>query len=242
MPFVPPPQSDQRAYGSIIPSPPPQGPPPRSDTLANLYQSYDSDNTPPLASKMSRSSSRQTKSSSPTSALKRLSHELSDLENTPSPSCLHLGPSSDSDLFYWEAVLRGPRDPSSPYQGGLWLLNVTIPPTYPITPPKIQFKTPICHPNVHFQTGEICLTLLGGEHWAPSYTIGSVMDAIQQLLSDPGLDSPLNVDIANLWREGDDVGAEGLVRFWTGEKRWMGEGGAGWISERRKGTGGKLGE
>ena len=68
------------------------------------------------------------------------------------------------------------------------------------------------------------------------------MNAIQQLLSDPGLDSPLNVDIANLWREGDDVGAEGLVRYWTGEKRWMGEGGAGWISERRKGTGGKLGE
>ena len=65
------------------------------------------------------------------------------------------------------------------------------------------------------------------------------MSAIQQLLSDPGLDSPLNVDVANLYRENDTIGAEGLVRFWTGEKRWSGEGGAGWISERYPGSGGK---
>lgn len=66
------------------------------------------------------------------------------------------------------------------------------------------------------------------------------MGAIQQLLSDPGLDSPLNVDVANLYRDGDNVGAEGLVRFWTAEKRWRGEGKAGWISERAPGTGGHL--
>ncbi len=68
------------------------------------------------------------------------------------------------------------------------------------------------------------------------------MSAIQQLLNDPGLDSPLNVDITNLYREQDVIGAEGLIRFWTGEKRWAGEGNAGWISERSPGTGGKLGE
>lgn len=29
-------------------------------------------------------------------------------------------------------------------------------------------------------------------------------------------DSPLNIDIAKLYRDGDVVGAEGLVRFYTG--------------------------
>ena len=193
------------------------------------------------ASKPSSSSSKN-KSSSPNNALKRLTHELSDLQTTPNDSVLHLGPSNDSDLFAWEAVLKGPRDPSSPYHGGLWLLSITVPPTYPFAPPKVQFITPICHPNVHFSTGEICLTLLSGEHWAPSYTLSTTMAAIQQLLGAPGLDSPLNVDVANLYREGDEVGAEGLVRFWTGEKRWAGEGKGGWLSERRRGTGGKLGE
>lgn len=58
------------------------------------------------------------------------------------------------------------------------------------------------------------------------------MSAIQQLLADPGLESPLNVDAGNLLREDDEMGMESLVRFWTCERRWQGEGQAGWISER----------
>ncbi|EXJ54793.1 peroxin-4 [Cladophialophora yegresii CBS 114405] len=188
------------------------------------------------------STPRSSKSSSIKSALRRLTQELAELQTNPNDAVLHLGPSNDEDLFQWEAVLKGPRDPASPYFGGLWLLSIAVPPTYPMVPPKVQFITPICHPNVHFSTGEICLTLLSGEHWAPMYTLSTTMGAIQQLLSSPGLDSPLNVDVANLYRENDTVGAEGLVRFWTGAKRWAGEGKGGWLSERRKGTGGKLGE
>ncbi|KIW13904.1 hypothetical protein PV08_06685 [Exophiala spinifera] len=174
-------------------------------------------------------------------ALKRLTHELSSLQTEPCEAVLHLGPATDSDLFQWEAVLKGPKDHTSPYANGLWLLSISIPPNYPLAPPKVQFVTPICHPNVHFQTGEICLTLLSGEHWSPTYTLATTMGAIQQLLTSPGLDSPLNVDIANLYRENDEVGAESLVRFWTGEKRWAGEGKAGWITERSPGSGGYLG-
>jgi peroxin-4 len=188
------------------------------------------------------SASRGSKSSS-SSALKRLTREIQELRSTPNESCLHLGPINEEDLFQWEAVLKGPRDHSSPYAGGLWLLSISIPSNYPLVPPKITFKTQICHPNIHFSTGEICLTLLTSEHWTPSYTLGSTLSAIQQLLSDPGLDSPLNVDVANLYRDGDTIGAEGLVRFYTGDKRWGGEGAGGWISELKPGvTGGKLGE
>lgn len=192
---------------------------------------------PSIKMSTSEKSSRSSKN-----ALKRLTHEVQDLQSSPPDSVLHLGPASDEDLFQWEAVLKGPRDPASPYHGGLWLLSISVPPNYPLAPPKVSFITPICHPNVHFSTGEICLTLLSGEHWTAAYNLSTTVSAIQQLLSSPGLDSPLNVDIANLYREGDTIGAEGLVRFWTGEKRWAGEGKAGWISERRPGTGGKLGE
>jgi peroxin-4 len=200
-----------------------------------------STNSPVMSSDRSRGSKSGSGKASPASALKRLTHEIQDLQETPNDAVLHLGPVSDEDLFHWESVLKGPRDPSSPYYGGLWLLTISVPSNYPLAPPKVTFITPICHPNVHFTTGEICLTLLGGEHWLPSYTIGSTMSAIQQLLSDPGNDSPLNVDIANLYRDHDDVGAEGLIRFWTGEKRWNGEGKGAWISERFPGSGGKLG-
>ena len=45
----------------------------------------------------------------------------------------------------------------------------------------------------------------------------STLEAVQQLLSAGGEpDSPLNIDLAMLLREGDLVGAEALVRFYTG--------------------------
>ncbi len=131
---------------------------------------------------------------------------------------------------------------------GLWKLSIILPPSYPLHPPTIKFLTPICHPNVHFQvrtlslfsppislpvltedpltpfptqTGEICLSLLK-ESWSPAYTLTSTLEAIHQLLAYPEVDSPLNVDVAVLLKEGDQVGGEGLVRFWCGEKRWGG--------------------
>lgn len=99
--------------------------------------------------------------------------------------------------------------------GGEWKLNITVPSSYPNTPPEIHFSTPICHPNVSFKTGEICLDLLKTS-WTPAYTVVSTLEAVQQLLSAGGEpDSPLNIDLAKLLREGDLVGAESLVRFYT---------------------------
>ncbi|KAI9833505.1 MAG: hypothetical protein M1819_003664 [Sarea resinae] len=159
-------------------------------------------------------------SSSPQGAVKRLLQELKLYAQDPnSDVLLHLGPVSEDQLLHWEAVLKGPS--ASPYEGGLWKLAIRIPENYPLAPPDIKFVTPICHPNVHFQTGEICLDLLKTS-WSPAYTIAQTLVSIQQLLTDPEPDSPLNVDVAALLRAGDLVGAEALVRFYTGEERWRG--------------------
>jgi peroxin-4 len=108
------------------------------------------------------------------------------------------------------------------FQGGLWHLHIQVPPNYPLSPPTIRFKTRISHPNISFTTGEICLTLLTSEHWSPVYTISTTLSAIHQLLTDPRPDSPLNVDVAALLRDGDIAGWESIVRYWTGEERWQG--------------------
>jgi len=52
--------------------------------------------------------------------------------------------------------------------------------------------------------------------------IVGALESIVRLLGEPGLDSPLNVDCAALIREGDFVGARGLVGFYCGEERWEG--------------------
>ncbi|KAK3679092.1 hypothetical protein LTR37_021454 [Vermiconidia calcicola] len=146
-------------------------------------------------------------------ASKRLIKELSGYSRDPSPAVVSLEPVSDDDLFHLKAVLRGPD--GTAYEGGLFALALTIPPNYPSAPPDIRFQTPCCHPNVNFKTGEICLDLLKGS-WTPAYGVISTIEAVQQLLSAGGEpDSPFNIDIARLLRDGDLVGAEGLVRFYT---------------------------
>jgi peroxin-4 len=48
------------------------------------------------------------------------------------------------------------------------------------------------------------------------------LTAVHQLLTDPRPDSPLNVDVAALLRDGDLPAWESVVRYYTKEERWRG--------------------
>jgi len=104
---------------------------------------------------------------------------------------------------------------------GRWLLRITIPPTYPLAPPQMAFATPIVHANVALQTGEICLDLLK-DAWTPAYSVLECVRAVRTLLAYPEVDSPLNVDVASLIRDGDIVGARRLVELWVEEEKYTG--------------------
>ncbi|KAJ5245678.1 ubiquitin conjugating enzyme [Penicillium chrysogenum] len=131
---------------------------------------------------------------------------------------LYLRPVNDEDLLHWEAVLKGPA--ASPYEGGLWGLDIQIPSDYPYAPPTIHFTTKIAHPNIAWSTGEICSSL--NNDWKPTVNLSGILAAIQLLLTVPDPDSPLNPDIAVLMRNGDLAGWESVVRYWTEEERWQG--------------------
>ncbi|KAF9434496.1 hypothetical protein BGZ76_007917 [Entomortierella beljakovae] len=123
-----------------------------------------------------------------------------------------LEPIQEDNLLHWKAILLGTAD--SAYEGGRFKLDIVIPSSYPIQPPTIHFVTRICHPNVHFKTGEICLDILKSE-WTPSWTLESVCVAISSLLTNPEPSSPLNCDAANLLRCGDMAGYNSLVKMYT---------------------------
>ncbi|CAI4216585.1 unnamed protein product [Parascedosporium putredinis] len=176
-------------------------------------------------------------------AAKRLLKELErwSEESKEETGIERLGPPNDEDLLTWEAVINGkgigggydgwspfaripPPPPLVPCSDsgifslvrtkeGRWLLNIEIPSSYPIEPPKVEFVTPVVHPNVALTTGEICLDLLKTA-WTPAYSILEVVRAIRMLLSCPETDSPLNVDVAALLRGGDAVGGKALVELW----------------------------
>jgi hypothetical protein len=75
----------------------------------------------------------------------------------------------------------------------------------------MHFVTPICHPNVLFKTGEICLDILK-EAWTPIWTLESSCRAVIAMLAAPEASSPLNCDAGNLLRAGDTRGFNALAR------------------------------
>eukprot|EP01087_Luapelamoeba_hula_P023013 TRINITY_DN839_c0_g1_i1.p1 TRINITY_DN839_c0_g1~~TRINITY_DN839_c0_g1_i1.p1 ORF type:complete len:149 (-),score=25.98 TRINITY_DN839_c0_g1_i1:136-582(-) len=142
------------------------------------------------------------------SASKRINKELQDLQRAPPSNC-SAGPVGD-DLFHWSGTIMGP--PDSPYQGGVFFLNIHFPTDYPFKPPKLQFTTKIYHPNIN-SNGSICLDILK-DQWSPALTISKVLLSVSSLLTDPNPDDPLVPAIANQLKT-DPTSFEASAREWT---------------------------
>ena len=120
-------------------------------------------------------------------ALRRVRKEVTELQNTP-PIGISGGPINPDDVFHCQATIQGP--PGSPYEGGVFNLDVRFPADYPFKPPAIHFTTRIYHVNIN-ETGGICLDILKDE-WSPVLTLCKVLLSISSLLTDPNPDSVLN--------------------------------------------------
>lgn len=141
-------------------------------------------------------------------AQKRIQKELADLGRDPPSNC-SAGPVGD-DIFVWQATIMGPSD--SPYQGGVYFLEIKFPTDYPFKPPKIKFLTKIYHPNINAQGG-ICLDILK-DQWSPALTISKVLLSICSLLTDPNPDDPLVPEIAHKYKSDRD-GYNRIAAEWT---------------------------
>ncbi|KAH9499986.1 Ubiquitin-conjugating enzyme E2 T [Bulinus truncatus] len=89
---------------------------------------------------------------------------------------------------------------STPYEGGVFQLEIQIPDRYPFEPPRIRFVTPIYHPNID-KSGRICMDTLKVPPkgtWRPCLNIATVLMMIRVLMGEPGSEDPLMTDI---WQE-----------------------------------------
>ncbi|XP_078421470.1 ubiquitin-conjugating enzyme E2 D4-like isoform X1 [Cetorhinus maximus] len=141
-------------------------------------------------------------------AKRRILKEYQDLERDP-PALCSAGPVGD-DYFHWQATIMGPSD--SPYQGGVFFLNIHFPSDYPFKPPKVSFTTKIYHPNIN-SNGSICLDILRSQ-WSPALTLSKVLLSICSLLCDPNPDDPLVPEIAHTYKS-DREKYNKLARDWT---------------------------
>ncbi|CCF72940.1 Ubiquitin-conjugating enzyme [Babesia microti strain RI] len=127
------------------------------------------------------------------SATRRLIRDFKSIRKDP-PNGISASPIGD-DIFKWEAIIIGPQD--SPWDGGIFRLEMIFDEEYPNKPPKIKFITSIFHPNIYLD-GSICLDILQNE-WSPVFNISGILISIQSLLTDPNTRSPANNEAAVLY-------------------------------------------
>ncbi|ELQ74916.1 Ubiquitin-protein ligase [Trachipleistophora hominis] len=95
---------------------------------------------------------------------------------------------SSKDATKWDCGFPGPDTPL--YKGSYYLVSLSFGRTYPFKPPNVKFVHRVFHPNVYL-SGDVCLDILGSG-WKPSFTVSSILCALQQLLITPNVNSPAN--------------------------------------------------
>lgn len=62
------------------------------------------------------------------------------------------------DLLFLEVSFKGPK--YTPYEDGLFILQIRFNENYPYGKPLVQMRTPIFHPNINNENGHICIEYL----------------------------------------------------------------------------------
>ncbi|CAG8632014.1 16307_t:CDS:2, partial [Acaulospora colombiana] len=135
----------------------------------------------------------------PVKIMRRLSLFIEMLERDAPPGIVCY-PADDSFMRFC-AQIKGPKD--TPYEEGMFKVDVQIPARYPMEPPKMQFVTPIYHPNID-DAGRICLDILKmppNGSWKPSLNISTTLTSLSLLMAEPNPDDPLLVEIASEYKE-----------------------------------------
>jgi len=139
----------------------------------------------------------------------RLARELADIA-ADGEAGVALRPEGDS-MERFEGELRGP--PGTPYEGGIFRLDIKLCGQYPFSPPQMRFKTKIWHPNISSQSGAICLDILK-DAWSPALSLKTAMLSLQALLCSPEPKDPQDAVVARQYLNEPETWAE-TARSWT---------------------------
>ncbi|KAJ8925915.1 hypothetical protein NQ315_009767 [Exocentrus adspersus] len=132
----------------------------------------------------------------------RLGQELLKMNKSP-PEGICVSRNSDRyDLL--EANITGPA--GTPYDGGVFNLQIIIPEKYPFLPPSIKFVTRVYHPNID-DHGRVCLDLIKmppAGNWKPTLGLEGILIAVRMLLEFPNPDDPLMTHIAEEFKRNNE--------------------------------------
>ncbi|XP_044530064.1 ubiquitin-conjugating enzyme E2 U [Gracilinanus agilis] len=102
-----------------------------------------------------------------------------------------------NDLLKWVAEIEGQK--KSIWEGCKFPLVMKFSPEYNALPPAVAFNPIPFHPNVHPKTGKPSVDFLDDpDAWERVHTLKSILLSIQELLSYPTLNDPVNLEAAQM--------------------------------------------
>jgi len=143
--------------------------------------------------------------------INRIKKELRDCSKDPDTSGLKVELVDEANLLHWKGSIKGPV--GTPYEGGLFKIDIQLPSDYPFVPPKMKYDTKIWHPNISSESGAICLDILKNE-WSPALTVRTALISLQALMSAPEPDDPRDAVVAKQYKESNQDFVN-TAKFWT---------------------------
>lgn len=133
-------------------------------------------------------------------AIKRLAKEQALVEKKPVAG-VTFAPGGESTPLEWTMSIVAPdmyvvngEERKSPYGGRVFPVKIKFPSNYPYKAPTVIFPHgSLYHPNVHIETGEICVA----ESFGPTKNVTDVAKTVVDFLKMPHLQSPVDLDVAS---------------------------------------------
>jgi ubiquitin-conjugating enzyme (huntingtin interacting protein 2) len=132
-------------------------------------------------------------------------------DEPPNPNSALQKGGGNSNMQRLKGTFPGPRD--TPYDGGVFRVDIELDDQYPFVPPRMRFATRVWHPNVSSASGAICLDILK-DQWSPALTLKTAMLSLQSLLASPAPDDPQDAVVARQFLS-DRETFEKTARYWT---------------------------
>ena len=145
-----------------------------------------------------------------TKSTKRLQNEFKSLQNNPVCNCIVELPEG-TNIYKWKVYMAGPE--GTPYESGSFQISFTFPDNYPFKHPEVKFITPMYHPNIKKDTGEICMDVFATS-WSPTQKVSDILQKLVSLLKSPSTSSPLESDICQEY-------LNDYNKFCRNVKNWM---------------------
>ncbi|KAK0548228.1 Ubiquitin-conjugating enzyme E2 1 [Tilletia horrida] len=141
--------------------------------------------------------------------LRRITKEIRDIESDNSSS-IEIS-MLDENPFHLIGTFPGPEN--SPYEGGIFDVDIVVPEGYPFKPVVMKFITRVYHPNISSASGAICLDILK-DQWSPVLTLKSTLLSLRSLLCSPEPNDPQDAEVAKVYLS-DQAAFQRTAKYWT---------------------------